>query len=301
MRGGTNCRVIFIFDCSAADPALASTLYNKDMAIPRNASDHGPLAMDETDGFDLSVVAPARNEGGNLTPLVDQILEAFADTAIKLQIIIVDDGSTDGTPEELASLCGEHANLCAPRHDLSRGQSVSLYTGFAAALAPLVATLDADLQNDPADLPRMLELLHTQRADLVQGDRTANRRDHAARRIASAVGRWARRLIVSDGIRDTGCATRVMRRAFAVRLPLERPGMHRFIPACVAGFGGRVIETRVNHRPRHAGKTKYGTGLIKRGLPGLRDCFVVRRLIRRERTRHPLPVSGTSPFRPAQP
>lgn len=257
--------------------------------IPVNRPTNAP-----TD-FDLAVVIPALNEAGNLRPLVEQIDRAFASTPIRYQIVVVDDGSRDATAAELKPLAETRRDVCVASHDKPRGQSAALRTGMQASSAPLIATLDADLQNDPADLPRMLDLLESHHADLVQGDRTANRRDHTARRIASAVGRWARRLIVGDRVRDTGCATRVMRRAFALRLPLDRPGMHRFIPACVAGFGGEVIETPVNHRPRHTGKTKYGTGLIKRGLPGLRDCFRVRRLIRAAQAAHVPPSATTTP------
>lgn len=239
-------------------------------------------------GFDVAVVAPALNEAGNLTPLVRQIDDAFRDTGQSVQIIIVDDGSTDATADELATLRSTRPHLFTPRHDTPQGQSASLHTAIHAAQAPLICTLDADLQNDPADLPRMIELLHQSRADLVQGDRSANRQDHVLRKAATGVGRLARQLIVGDRVRDTGCATRVLRAEMARRLPLHRPGMHRFIPACVAGFGGKVIETPVNHRPRLEGKTKYGTGLLKRGLPGLRDCFTVRAMIRRApRANHP--------------
>lgn len=230
--------------------------------------------------YELAVVAPALNEAGNVTPLIEQIDRAFAPTGRRFQIIIVDDGSTDATPAQLAALRTRYPHLLTIRHESPRGQSASLYAGIHATDAPLVCTLDADLQNDPADLPRMVELLYEKNADLVQGDRSANRRDHAARRAASIVGRYARRLIVGDGARDTGCATRVLRGELARRLPLDRTGMHRFIPACAAGFGGKVVETPVNHRPRHEGKTKYGTGLLKRGIPGLRDCFAVRGMIR---------------------
>lgn len=233
--------------------------------------------------FDLSVVAPALNEAGNVSPLVRQIDHAFRDAGQRVQIIVVDDGSTDGTATELAALRSEFPHLLTPRHDTPRGQSAALHTGIRAADARLICTLDADLQNDPADLPRMVEMLDEHAADLVQGDRSANRRDHALRKAAARVGRLARKVIVGDGVRDTGCATRALTAEMARRLPLDHSGMHRFIPACVAGFGGTVIETPVNHRPRGQGKTKYGTGLLKRGLPGLRDCFVVRAMIRERR------------------
>lgn len=233
----------------------------------------------------ITLVAPALNEAGNLGPLIEQTDAAFAAAGIAHRIIIVDDGSTDDTPRELAALQARLPHLSVIRHDSPRGQSAALHSGIHAATTELVATLDADLQNDPADLPRMVRMLDETAADLVQGDRSANRQDHSARRVASVVGRLFRRAIVGDRVRDTGCATRVLRLTYAQRLPLHRKGMHRFIPACTAGLGGKVVETPVNHRGRHAGRTKYGTGLIKRGVPGLRDCFWVRHTIKQARHR----------------
>jgi len=237
--------------------------------------------------YDLSVVTPAHNEAGNLTPLLAEIRQAFGPTGLRVQVLMVDDGSADATARELSGLMQRDPDLRVLRHDRARGQSAALFQGIAAAAAPLLATLDADLQNDPADLPAMLALLHDQHADLVQGDRSAHRRDHAGRRAASAVGRLFRRVLLRDPVRDTGCATRIMRTEMARRLPLDRDGMHRFVPACVAALGGRVVEIPVNHRPRHTGRTKYGTGVLKRGLPGLRGCFFVRRLQRQHNSATP--------------
>lgn len=247
---------------------------------------------DVSPGYDITVVAPARNEEGNLTRLTQEIFQAFHGVGSTCQVVIVDDGSTDDTPRELAALSETYPEFTTRRHAVGLGQSAALFTAIRLAQAPLIATLDADLQNDPADLPAMVRLLRRENADLVQGDRTANRCDHVARRAASHVGCLARHLIVGDRVRDTGCGTRVMRAEIARQLPLDRPGMHRFIPACVAGLGGRVIETPVNHRPRRHGKTKYGTGLVSRGLPGLRDCFTVRAMIRQARRQHGFALSS---------
>lgn len=240
-----------------------------------------PRAPRPAPAYDLSVVAPAHNEAGNLAPLLAQIRDAFAPTGLRVQVLLVDDGSTDATADELSGLGRHDPDLRVLRHDRARGQSAALHNGIAAAAAPLLATLDADLQNDPADLPAMVALLRDQRVDLVQGDRSAHRRDHAGRRAASAIGRVFRRVLLHDPVRDTGCATRVMRTDLARRLPLDHDGMHRFVPALTAALGGRVVEVSVNHRPRHAGRTKYGTGVLRRGVPGLRGCFFVRRLQRR--------------------
>jgi glycosyltransferase involved in cell wall biosynthesis len=172
------------------------------------------------------------------------------------------------------------------------GQSAAFHAGFRAARGRLIAVLDADLQNDPADLPAMLRLMREQNADMVQGDRSHARKDNAVRRVGSIVGRLFRRSLLGDTIRDTGCSLRVMKREYAVRLPLEFRGMHRFIPVSVAHMGGKVVEVRVNHRERAAGTTKYGSGL-KRAIPGLIDCFAVRYMRNRRRPTASAEISAT--------
>lgn len=249
--------------------------------------------------YDLSIVAPAHNEAGNLRPLLTQIRDAFAPTELQVQVLLINDGSTDTTAQELRVLAQNDPDLRVLQHERAQGQSAALFDGIAAAAAPLLATLDADLQNDPADLPAMVTMLKERRADLVQGDRSARRHDHAGRRAASAVGRMARRALLHDPVRDTGCATRVMRAELARRLPLNHAGMHRFIPACVTALGGRVVETPVNHRPRGAGRTKYGTGIFARGLPGLRGCFFVRQIQRHHAATSPPPTPAHAKPGPA--
>jgi glycosyltransferase involved in cell wall biosynthesis len=235
------------------------------------------------------VVAPARDEAGNLRPLISEIAAALDDTGLRYQVLVIDDGSRDATAAELRGLSRACRDLTVIRFEAGRGQSAALRAGIHAASARRIATIDADRQNDPADLPPMLARLDAAGLDLVQGDRSANRQDHRWRRIASGVARLVRRWVLHDQTRDTGCTLRVMRADLARRLPLHRPGMHRFVPALARGLGARVLEVPVHHRPRTCGRTKYGTGLIQRGLPGLRDCFVVRRILRsgRRREDHP--------------
>ena len=234
-------------------------------------------------GCDLSILVPALNEAGNLGPLVDQVHRAFCHDPHPPQIVLVDDGSTDATAAEIDQLAARHPRVVALHHASVQGQSAALRTALLASVAPLVATLDADLQNDPVDLPRMRDLLLSHGVDLVQGDRSAQRRDHPGRRLASAVGRWTRRVLLRDPTRDTGCASRVLRRELALRLPLHRPGMHRFIPACSARLGAAILETPVAHHPRRRGRSKYGTAPLRRGLPALCDCFRVQRFPDRPR------------------
>ncbi|MEO0586923.1 MAG: glycosyltransferase [Planctomycetota bacterium] len=225
---------------------------------------------------ELSVVVPAMNERDNLGPLADQVAVAVASKpGLTAELIVVDDGSTDDSRAVLAELAAAHDWVRPLAFPANRGQSAAMAAGIAAARGRYIATLDADLQNDPADLPRLLDLLIERKADLVQGDRSRNRRDHAIRRWTSAVGRAARAAIVGDRVRDTGCSARVMTAHHARHLPLAYKGMHRFIPACIALQGGVIVETAVHHRPRNAGTTKYGLGIGKRAWAGLIDCFAV--------------------------
>lgn len=242
--------------------------------------------MPAPEAIELSVVAPAHNEEANLRLLVGEIVAAIAPLGIPFEIVIVDDGSTDRTAIELLTLASEEPRLRVIRMlrtppGRGNGQSAAFHAAFRASRGRLIAVLDADRQNDPADLPAMLRLLGTEQADMVQGDRSANRRDSFVRRVSSAVGRWARRLLLADSIRDTGCSLRVMRREVALAIPLEFRGMHRFIPICARQLGYRVIEAPVCHRPRVAGEAKYG--VWNRALPGLIDCFAVRWMNSRRR------------------
>ena len=249
-------------------------------------SDRGAAAVE------LSVISPAHNERENVRPLVEQIRAALDPTNISFEILIVDDASTDDTLETLGELRAELGDvlrvlaLSKPESGGGNGQSVAFKIGIAQARGRLIATLDADLQNDPVDIPRLCDLLTATGADMAQGDRSRARRDNLVRRVTSIVGRTARRLLLADTIRDTGCSLRVMRRELALQLPLEFKGMHRFIPVTARQLGYEVVEVEVNHRPRVAGEAKYG--IWNRAIPGLIDCFAVRwmRSRRRQATVH---------------
>lgn len=237
---------------------------------------------------DLSIIAPAHNEQDNIAPLVHQVKQAIRDIEIAFEMIIVDDGSTDQTRPRVVELMAEHPWLrCIAMSETppgrGNGQSAAFYAGFRAAAGDLIAVLDADLQNDPADIPAMLRLLRESDADMVQGDRSGDRRDSAVRKWGSIVGRFFRRWLLGDTIRDTGCSLRVMKRHVALRLPLEFRGMHRFIPATARHLGYKVVEMPVRHRPRTAGDTKYGMGIMQRAIPGLIDCLAVRYMRSRRR------------------
>ncbi len=231
----------------------------------------------------LSIVIPALNEQDNVAPLVQQVSKAMTDGGIDAELIIIDDGSTDQTLTNLKALQAEHPFLRVLHRPEPRGQSAAMHAGIQAARGRCIATLDADLQNDPADLPVMLAKIDAEQVDMVQGDRSANRNDHAIRKIGSVIGRKARLWILKDPARDTGCSARVVRAEIARQFPLQFKGMHRFMPAYARMLGAKIIEVPVTHHARHTGDTKYGMGLLSRGPAGLADLFAVRWMTKRYR------------------
>ncbi len=269
-------------------------LHVEDKPNTHTGSDtNAPIEASGESGIRLSIIAPAHNEQENLGPLVEQVGQAMAGTSVGFEMIVVDDGSTDRTRHVLADLCGRFGWLRAltmTRTPPGRGngQSAAFHAGIRAAHGAWIALLDADLQNDPADLPMMLQRLEADGADMVQGDRSANRKDTFIRRFSSWVGRTSRRLLLGDTIRDTGCSLRVFKRPVGLALPLQYRGMHRFIPFYARQLGFRVVEVPVHHRPRAAGEAKYG--MWNRALPGLRDLIAVRWMRRRLRSTETRPI-----------
>lgn len=242
----------------------------------------------ESQGVDLSIVAPAHNEEDNIERLVTEVAAALAPAAYSFEFVIVDDGSTDGTRSIVQRLMTDRPWLrCVGMSNTppgkGNGQSAAFHAGFRAARGELIAVLDADLQNDPAEIPAMIDLLRRTGSDMVQGDRSHARQDNAVRKFGSWVGRAFRKLVLGDTIRDTGCSLRLFKREIGIRLPLEFRGMHRFIPVTARHLGYTVVEMPVKHRPRIAGTPKYGLGITQRALPGLIDLFAVRYMRNRRR------------------
>ncbi|NIE75111.1 glycosyltransferase family 2 protein [Pantoea sp. Tr-811] len=236
-----------------------------------------------TDPLDLSVLIPAKNEVENLPALLMEIRTALADEAY--EVLVVDDGSSDHTLQVLRQL-KQHgfSQLRILRHDRSLGQSTSLWHAAEAARGRWLATLDGDGQNDPADIPGMLALVRGGQdlgggIQLVAGHRV-NRRDTASKRWASRLANGLRRRLLKDNTPDTGCGLKLIERAAFLRLPYF-DHMHRFIPALILRHNGRMLVHPVNHRPRHAGVSKYGN--LDRALVGILDLVGVWWLIRRTR------------------
>lgn len=222
-------------------------------------------------GVEVSVVVPVFNEAENIESLCHEIVDALAKTERGFEVLFVDDASTDASAERLAGL---HVGPCLRvlRHERNYGQSAAVATGFRHARGWLVATLDGDGQNDPSDLPRLLEHLLATGADCVTGVR-AVRADRWLKRAASRVGNRFRDWVTGDRVSDSGCGIRVVRREALAEVPIFN-GMHRFLPTLLRAQGLRVEELVVNHRPRARGVSKYG--LSDRLWRGLRDCFAVR-------------------------
>jgi dolichol-phosphate mannosyltransferase len=226
----------------------------------------------------VSVVVPMRDEAGNAAALIAEIRIALA--AVEHEIVCVDDGSRDGTGAILAA-CGAGESLRVLRHDRSLGQSAAIRSGVRAAAGRLIATIDGDGQNDPADLPAMIALHGRESADgaavLVMGHRTT-RRDTIFKRAASKAANAIRRSLLHDRTPDSGCGIKVLSRDLFLDLPYF-DHMHRFMPALVIREGGRVVSTPVGHRPRTSGRSKYGN--LDRLAVGIFDLFGVAWLMRR--------------------
>src|SRR5262249_203294 len=205
----------------------------------------------------LSVVVPALDEAPNLASLVTEVRDALDAAGITWELIVVDDGSVDDTEATLAALAASEPRLGYVRHARQSGQTAALVSGFAAARGALIATLDADLQCRPADLPRLVEALGD--GDLACGIRVG-RRDPPSRRVASFFANGARRLLLAPGLRDLACPARVLRADALARLdtPLF-DGAHRWLPALFVLAGLRVTQLPVQHWPRLAGESKYTT------------------------------------------
>ena len=213
-----------------------------------------------TPGLDvaLAVVVPVHNEAENVAPLISEI-RATLDGFCAFEIIYVDDGSTDATLEVLKTLSLEIPCLRAVRHRVCCGQSTAIATGVRQARNPIIATLDGDGQNDPADIPKLLAVLaEAEDADslLVAGLR-AKRRDTWLRRLSSRVANAVRSGLLGDNTPDTGCGLKVFTREAFLDMPRFNH-MHRFLPALMLRRGGRVVSVPVNHRPRNMGDSKYG-------------------------------------------
>ena len=235
-------------------------------------------APDEQRGPELSLVVPAYDEEESLNALYARTEKALGNTLL-WELIIIDDGSHDGTARVIQEIAKHDARVRGASLACNSGQTAATQVGIGMARGELIATLDADLQNDPADIPSMLAALGD--ADAIVGYRVV-RHDSRLRRVSSWVGNSVRNLLSGDHIRDTGCALKVFRATAIRSVPLFE-GMHRFLPTLLRFHGYSVIEFPVSHHPRVAGRSKYG--VLNRAWVGFKDLLAVRWM--RQRIIHP--------------
>ena len=235
-------------------------------------------------GFDvdieISVAVPVKNEADNIEPLVREILAALRGHA-GFEIVYVDDGSSDGTAAALKALRQSVPELRMIQHDRSCGQSQAIRTAVYAARGRLIVTIDGDGQNDPADIPALIETFRREAGNgnlgLVAGQRR-KRQDNLSKRLASRFANAVRRRALKDDTQDTGCGLKLIPREVFLRLPYF-DHMHRFLPALVKREQLRIAFVDVNHRPRQHGRSNYGN--LDRALVSIRDLMGVMWLMRR--------------------
>ena len=231
---------------------------------------------------DLSVVIPVYNEEASLPPLWSELREVLERLGLAFEVVFVDDGSRDRSAEIVRAFREADRRVRLVRLKVNGGETAATDTGFKAARGRRVVVMDADLQNDPADIPMLLS--HLDHWDAVTGwrvDRAAG--DNLVRRVSSRVANGIRNWVSDETIQDSGCTFRAFRRECLRGLALYR-GFHRFIPTLLKMRGYRVIEVPVGHRPRRFGRSKYG--VTNRALVALADLLVIRwmnaRLLRYE-------------------
>jgi len=232
----------------------------------------------------LSVVVPVYNEQENLMPLTEELVSVLEPLKKPYEIVFVDDGSTDNSTQQLETIRKKFIHVQIVRFRKNCGQTAAFDAGFKAARGDVIITMDADLQNDPHDIPGLLA--HIGQYDLVCGWRH-ERHDTFVRRVSSRIANAIRNGLSGEDIQDVGCSLKAFRREYAQRLKLYT-GMHRFFPTLVKMEGGRVKEVKVRHRFRKYGTPKYNirNRILRSFLDLLAVCWMKKRYLRYEIEEH---------------
>ncbi|MEM5564626.1 glycosyltransferase family 2 protein [Psychroserpens sp. AS72] len=217
--------------------------------------------------YKFTIIVPVYNEEDNLERLEAELLNYLTSSIVSTKILIVNDGSTDGSQALIENICQKHSNFNYILFAKNQGLSTALKAGFDIATTELVGYIDADLQTTPKDFNLLLE--HIKDYDLVTGVRQ-NRKDSFIKNVSSSIANRIRRLFTHDGMDDTGCPLKVIKAEYAKRIPMFK-GLHRFLPAMILLQNGTVKQIPVQHFPRIAGTSKFG--LRKRLISPLIDCF----------------------------
>jgi glycosyltransferase involved in cell wall biosynthesis len=233
-----------------------------------------PQAAPVPPALELSVVIPMRDEALNVAPLHAELSRVLGEVGLAYEVIFIDDGSSDGTIDRLKEVQSSDPHVRVIRFTRNFGQTAAFAAGFERARGRLIVTADGDLQNDPADIPRLLRLAETH--DIVCGWRRRRKDAFLTRHLPSMAANWLISRITGLPLHDNGCSLKVFRAEVVKPLRL-RPGMHRYLPALASQIGGRVAETVVNHRPRRHGRSKVG---LSRTFRVVADLVRLRRLMR---------------------
>lgn len=225
----------------------------------------------------ISYVIPVFNEEDNIEQLYRELTEVSSLMNAQYEIIFVDDCSTDRSPSIMERMMHRDRKVKVVSFSVNSGQSAAIASGMEVAEGDVIITMDADLQNDPHDIPSMMNIFNNGNCDMVAGWRV-NRNDTFSRRIASRIGNAVRIMFTGDRIHDTGCSLKVMRASMAKRMKMYR-GTHRFLTTLMRLEGATVVECKVNHRPRIHGASKYRN--FRRGIEGLQDLFAIRWMIKK--------------------
>jgi glycosyltransferase involved in cell wall biosynthesis len=225
--------------------------------------------------IDVSVVLPVFNEVDNIPLLARELLPAVDDLKLAAEIVFVDDGSTDGSTEAILAVKAHDPRVRLVRLETNAGLSAAFHAGYTAAEGRIVVTMDADLQNDPQDIGRLLTALES--ADAAVGWRV-HRQDTWDKRISSRIANAIRSRVTGDDVIDSACSLRALRRECLAALP-PYDGMHRFVPTLLRAAGFRVVQVPVEHRPRRFGRSKFG--IRNRAVRAFVDLLAVQWLIRR--------------------
>jgi len=224
----------------------------------------------------FSVVIPVYNEEESLPILIPSVVEAMGATGRSYEVLLIDDGSTDGSYATMLRLKKTHPQLRCIRFRANAGQTAAMSAGFARARGDVVITLDADLQNDPQDIHKLLK--HLGEYDAVCGWRH-KREDSAWKLVQSRIANWIRNKLSGENIVDTGCSLKAYKRECLRKLKLYN-GLHRFLPTLIKMEGYKVAEVKVGHHPRRHGESKYG--MLNRAIPAFLDLLAVRWMKKRQ-------------------
>ena len=221
--------------------------------------------------MDYSIVVPAHNEEESMKPLYEATKKVFDGMGGTWELIVVDDGSTDNTYGVISAIADTDSHVKIIKLRRSFGQTAGWSAGFSAATGDIVVVMDADLQNDPEDIPAMIKKLHDENYDVISGWRK-DRKDKSSLKIGSVIGNWIRRKVTGEKIHDQGCSLKVYKKEALVDLELYGE-MHRYITALLAWKGFKVGEMVVRHHARKYGTTKYN---IRKKLKGFLDLLIVK-------------------------